>query len=401
VWDRVARRVATTPSASTRPGVAGPDRGRPALVERIRAEIDTSGPITFARFMELALYDPAEGYYVRRGDRPTRSGDFLTAPETHPLFGRTLARQLHDQWERLGRPDPFVLREFGAGTGALAEAIVDGLRSERSGLADSLLYQPVESTAKATTAIANRVVQAGLPADRIGPAQGSMVGVVLANEFLDALPVHRVSLSEGRLIELYVGWQDGRFVDVPGRPSHWRLGRRLHAEGASLVEGQQAEIRPAVDAWMRDVSRDLGQGYVLVIDYGHPAPELYGRRRIRGTLLAYRGHAASDDPYAAVGEQDLTAHVDLTHLEQAASRVGLQHLGRTSQAEFLAGLGLGELLDELGRRPDTEPQAYADARAAVLRFLDPRATGGFAVEIFGRDVPEEPPLRGLALRLER
>jgi SAM-dependent MidA family methyltransferase len=393
--------VATTANASTKRGVGGPHSGRPALVERIRAEIDASGPITFARFMELALYDPAEGYYIRRGDRPTRSGDFLTAPETHPLFGRTLARQLDEQWERLAQPDPFVLREYGAGTGALAEAIIDGLRTQGSGLADSLLYQPVESTAKATAAIAKRVVEAGLPADRIGPAEGSMVGVVLANEFLDALPVHRVSLREGRLVELYVGWQDGRFVDVPGRPSHWRLGRRLHAEATSLVEGQQAEIRPAIDAWMRDVSRDLRRGYLLVIDYGHPAPELYGRRRMHGTLLAYRGQTASGDPYAAVGEQDLTAHVDLTHLEQAAPRVGLQPLGRTSQAEFLAGLGLGELLDELGRRPDTEPQAYADARAAVLRFLDPRATGGFAVEIFGRDVPQEPPLRGLTFRLER
>jgi SAM-dependent MidA family methyltransferase len=381
--------------------VAGPQRGRPALVERLRAEIDASGPITFARFMELALYDPAEGYYVRRHDRATRSGDFLTAPETHPFFGRALAWQLDEQWERLGRPDPFVLREYGAGTGALAEAILEGLRTERSGLAGSLLYQPVESAAKATAAIGGRVVQAGLPPDRIGPAEGAMVGVVLANEFLDALTVHRVSLRQGRLVELFVGWQDGRFIDVPGQPSHWRLGRRLHTEAVSLVEGQQAEIRPAIDDWMRGVARDLQRGYVLVLDYGHPASELYDRRRMHGTLLAYQGHTASDDPYGAVGEQDLTAHVDLTHLEEAASRFGLQHLGRTSQAEFLTSLGLGQLLDELGRRPDTDPQAYADARAAVVRFLDPRAMGGFAVEIFGRDVPQEPPLRGLTFRLER
>jgi SAM-dependent MidA family methyltransferase len=381
--------------------VAGPQRGRPALVERIRAEIDASGPITFARFMELALYDPTEGYYVRRGDRATRSGDFLTAPETHALFGRALARQIDEQWERLGRPDQFVLREYGAGTGALAEAVLEGLRAEGSGLVGSFRYQPVESTARATAAIAARMVQAGLPADRIDSAEGSMVGVVLANEFLDALPVHRVSLRDGRLAELFVAWQDGRFVDVPGRPSHSRLGRHLHREAVSLAEGQQAEIRPAIDAWMREVSRDLQRGFVLVIDYGHPAPELYGRGRMQGTLLAYRRHIASDDPYAAVGDQDLTAHVDLTHLEEAASRCGLQHLGRTSQAEFLAGLGLGELLDALGRHPDTDPQAYADARAAVVRFLDPRAMGGFAVELFGCDVPEQPPLRGLSFRLER
>jgi SAM-dependent MidA family methyltransferase len=381
--------------------VAGPERGRRALVERIRAEIEASGPITFARFMELALYDPVEGYYVRRGDRATRSGDFLTAPETHPLFGRAIARQLDEQWQRLGRPDSFILREYGAGTGALAEGVLEGLRNEGSGLAASLRYQPVESTAKATAAIAGRLVQAGLPADRLEPAEGSIVGVVLANEFLDALPVHRVILHGGRLVELFVGWQDGRFVDRPGPPSTARLAERLAADSVELAEGQQVEVCLALDGWFAAVSADLARGYLMVIDYGHQAAELYGPRRQRGTLLGYRGHQFSDDPYAAVGDQDLTAHVDLTHLEEAASRSGLQHLGRTSQAEFLTGLGLGELLDELGRSPDTDPQAYADARAAVLRFLDPRALGGFAVEIFGRDVPEEPPLRGLSFRLER
>jgi len=356
--------------------------------------------MTFARFMEVALYDPVEGYYVRRGDRPTRSGDFLTAPETHALFGRTVARQVAECWERLGRPDRFVLREYGAGTGALAQAVIEGLRVEAAEFAGSLVYQPVEVTAQATATAAQAAVQAGLPADRIEPAEGSMVGVVLANEFLDALPVHRLRLDQGRLVELFVGWEDGRFVDVPRPPSHSGLGRRLQAEAVSLSEGQEAEVRPAIDSWVRDVGRDLRRGHVLVIDYGHPASELYGRRRMQGTLLGYRGHQISDDAYAAVGEQDLTAHVDLTHLEDAASRAGLQHLGRTSQAEFLTSLGLGELLDALGRDPGTDPQAYADARAAVLRFLDPRAMGGFAVEIFGRDVPEQPPLRGLSFRLD-
>lgn len=356
--------------------------------------------MTFARFMELALYDPEEGYYVRRGDRATRSGDFLTAPETHALFGRTVARQVAECWERLERPDCFVLREYGAGTGALAQAIVEGLEAEAAGLAGSLVYQPVESTAKATAAITERVVQTGLPADRVQLAEGSMVGVALANEFFDALPVHRVGLQGGRLVELYVGWEGGRFVDVPGEPSHSKLGRHLHREAVSLAEGQRAEIRPAIDGWVRDVARDLRRGYVLIIDYGHPALDLYGRGRMPGTLLGYRGHQVSDDPYADVGDQDLTAHVDLTHLEDAASRAGLQHLGRTSQAEFLTSLGLGELLDGLGRDPGTDPQAYADARAAVLRFLDPRAMGGFTVEIFGRDVAEEPPLRGLSFRLD-
>jgi SAM-dependent MidA family methyltransferase len=395
------RPVELTDRAGPPPG-SQPRRGadsNPELVALLRDEIEREGGITFARFMGLVLYHPEHGYYVRSADRATRSGDYLSAPETHPLFGRAIARQLDEMWRLLDRPRPFTLREYGPGTGSLGEAVLGGLRAEGSPLLESIRYQPLEVAPARAAAIAERLAAAGFgaalsPPDRERP----LTGCILANELLDALPVHRVELVDGELRELYVGWRDGWFADEPGEPSTGELARYLERAEVRLREGQQAEINLSAVAWIAEVAARLARGYLLVIDYGHPAAELYGPRRPRGTLLAYRRHRVSDDPYQAVGEQDLTSHVDLTTVEHAAEAAGLRLLGRTTQAEFLAGLGLGELLEEIGRHENTDVEAYVAARAAVLRFLDPRALGRFAVLVFGRDVPPGP-LRGLTFRL--
>lgn len=371
------------------------------LVELIRGEIEREGRIPFARFMELALYHPEHGYYVRSADRATRAGDFLSAPETHPLFGQAIARQVDEMWRLLDRPRPFTLREYGPGTGSLAEAVLAGLRAEGSGLLDALRYEPIDVAPARVAQIGHRLAAAGFGAVLV-PAEPdrALIGCILANELLDALPVHRVTVLDGKLRELYVAWGGGWFVDEPGEPSTTELAGYLERAGVRLREGQQAEINLAALAWIAEAAASLARGYLLLIDYGHPAAELYGPRRHRGTLMAYRRHRASDDPYEAVGEQDLTSHVDLTTAQRAAEGAGLRLLGHTTQAEFLAGLGLGQLLDRIGRDEHADAQAYVAARAAVLRFLDPRATGRFAVLVFGRDVPPEQ-LSGLSFRLSR
>ena len=164
----------------------------------------------------------------------------------------------------------------------------------------------------------------------------------------------------------------------------------------TLAEGQLAEVRPAATDWLRDVAGRLQRGVVLIIDYGSSATELYGPRHMAGTLVTYRDHVAGADPYAAIGRQDMTTHVDLTTLEVAARDAGLDLLGSTTQARFLVGLGLGEMLSDLGRDPATGPEAYLAARASVVRLLDPRHLGGFRVVAFGRRMPTDPPLPGFA-----
>lgn len=376
--------------------------GDAVLVDRLRTEIGERGPITFARFMEVVLYDPDRGYYRAVDVRPGRGGDFLTAPEAHPIFGHALSRQLGDVWQRLGRPPRFVVREHGAGSGALAEAVLAGLRADGSELATAIRYRAVEVDDRRIAALRGRLDGAGL-ADALEDDDGQPVtGAVVANEVLDALPVHRVALIDGRLRELFVGWRDGAFVDLVGDPSTPALAARLDAEGIVLAEGQRAEVCLALDDWVAGAAAGLARGLLLLIDYGHPAPELYDPARRRdGTLRAYVRHTVHDDPYRHVGRQDLTAHIDVTAVERAAREAGLDRLGVTTQAEFLASLGAGDLLVALQSAPGATVASYLEARAALMRMLDPAAMGRFRVMCFGRDLEAEPPLLGLTVRLDR
>jgi SAM-dependent MidA family methyltransferase len=348
------------------------------LTELLRDEIDAAPDqrITFARFMERALTEPGLGYYARDRDRPTRRGDFLSAPELHPFFGRCLGRHLEDLWRRIGSPVRFEVIEWGAGRGMLESTVLAGLRLDGSSVAEVIEWQGID-----------------LPADHRPQARAPITGAVLANEFLDALPVHRVAQRDGVLLERFVGW-DGGFREVDGEPSTPALAARLKREGVSLADGQVAEIGLEASAWVGSAAADLELGALIVMDYGHPAPELYGARRMAGTLMTYQGHRAGSDPFEAVGLQDITAHVDLTAIEDAALEAGLQRLGHASQARFLVRLGLGELLSDVGRDPATDPDAYMAARSSVARLLDPRHLGGFHVLSYGRGVAADPPLRG-------
>ncbi|CAN5736998.1 SAM-dependent methyltransferase [soil metagenome] len=354
-----------------RPRAAPPrdDAGEPALVDALRDEIEQGGPITFARFMQRALYEPGLGYYATSRERTTRAGDFLTAPELHPIFGRVVARQVDEMHQRLGEPADFTVREYGAGRGTLGAALPAHLR-----------YQPIEF------------------ADR-APDE-PLVGVVLANEFLDALPVHRVEMRDGRLRELYVTWAGGRFTELAGEPSPGLADWFVDA-GVDLAEGQRAEACPAVADWLAEVASTIERGWVLIIDYAAEPAELYGPRRQGGTLRTFRDHHFGSDVLAGVGRQDLTATVDLGALERFAAAAGLDWLGRTTQAEFLAGAGLEVALAEERARAGEDWQAQLELRASIGRLLDPRATGGYAVVVMGRDVPDEPQLSGLSFRLER
>jgi SAM-dependent MidA family methyltransferase len=366
----------------------------PTLVERIRDEIAAKGPITFARFMQRALYEPGLGYYRRPAAGPGREGDFLTAPETHPIFGRVLARQLDEVWQRLDRPSRFVVREHGAGTGTLAVALLDGLATDGSGLIDAVRYQPVEVEAARLTALEARLAAAGHHRRLEIGAGSAFTGVVLANEVLDALPVHRVRQTTGGLEELFVDWDGRRFVEQPDKASTPALAARLREEGVELRNGQRAEICLAIDDWVAGAAAPLEQGIALLIDYGHPATELYGRRRMAGTLMAYVGHRAHDDPLINVGRQDLTAHVDLSAVHRAATMAGLQPLGVTRQASFLVALGVEALLREVQANPETTVEDYLVLRSGLVRLLDPAATGAFKVMAFGRNWPDGRMLSG-------
>lgn len=383
----------------------------PRLVGRIADEIRAAGPMTFARFMELALYDPEAGYYIGGSTGPGRHGDFLTAPEGHPIFGWAIARHLESAWEALDRPGRFVVREHGAGSGALAAGILDGLRRSGSPLLEAIRYQAVDVAPARLDALAARLGEHGLERHLEPLDDTPAPGAILANELLDALPVHRIEgAPDGRLHERFVTLDGGpggagaadtggggggpSFTTVLGPPSTPSLAARLAAEGIALEPGQSAEICLAIDDWLGRAVAPLERGELLLIDYGYPAAELYSPAR-GSTLRAYHRHRVHADPLVAIGRQDLTAHVDLTAVERAALASGLEAVGRTTQAKFLADLGAGELLVALQTESASTLESYLGARSALMRMLDPRATGAFAVLAFGRGLPAESRLRGL------
>jgi SAM-dependent MidA family methyltransferase len=371
-----------------------------ALVERIRDEIRRDGPMPFARFMDLALYDHEGGYYRSGAARPGRGGDFLTAPELHPIFSEMLARAVVQAWDGLGHPDPFVVVEHGAGEGALAVGLLAAVRD--GPLTAAIRYRTVEVDDRRVESLRGRLEAAGL-ADRLdmGPSDVPFDGVVLANEVLDALPVHRIRRVGSALRELAVDvGPDGGFTEVDIAPTTPALAERLAAEGVELVDGQTAEICLALDDWIATAAAPLRCGLLVLIDYGAPAAELYDPvRRLDGTLRAYVRHQVHDDPYRFVGHQDLTAHVDVTAVECAAVAAGLSTVGVTTQAEALMGLGIEGRLREIQADPATTFEDYALLRSALARLLDPAAMGRFRVMVFGRGWPADAVLDLLAFAL--
>ena len=333
---------------------------------RIHARIAEAGTITFAEFMELALYGPG-GYYTRPG-RIGGRGDYFTSPHAHPIFGALIALQLEQCWELLGSPSLFTVCEPGAGDGRLAQDVQAYAQNLDAAFAQALACRPYDRA-------------------QGGPALGDpFVGAVLSNELVDALPVHRVLVEEGRLREIYVAHQDGKLVEALGGPSTPAIEAQLASEGVSLVEGWTAEVPLAAAAWMRGVAARLDRGFVFTIDYGDLAQDLYVERRRRGTLTSYYRHAQTSDPYHRVGSQDLTSHANFTTLIQAGEAEGLRPVVLFTQREFLTSLGAGEMIQALSQHALPPDQRQANLRA-VQRLLDPQGLGNFRVLVQAKDAP--------------
>jgi SAM-dependent MidA family methyltransferase len=380
------------------------------LTAIVRDEIAAAGGrITFARFMELALYHPSHGYYLGRPRRPGRGGDFLTAPETHPFFGMTIARQIAEMWQRLGQPASFSIREYGAGVGGLAYDILAGLSVEAPALAELVRYRLIELNphrrAEAMAAMGEVGLDHQVTTEEADAARTTPItGVIIANEVVDAMPVHRLIWRDEPapgLRERYVTWGDNGLIDNEGELSPAaRAGDpagRLAAAGVSLADGDAIEISPAAGAWFAGAARGLARGYTLVIDYGYAAAELYRGHRLAGTVRTYSRHTVSDDLYRRPGEQDLTAHVDFTALRQAGEAAGLAFAGLTNQGAFLSSLGLGDLLVRMQSEPGVTADDYLATQQAVIRLIDPGGMGRFGVLVMARNAPVEPPLRGFAI----
>lgn len=374
------------------------ETGRPRLLEKIRDEIRRKGPISFARFMELALYDPEDGYYSASADRIGLEGDYYTSPDVHPLFGRMLGRQMAQMRALLPENEPFTLLEAGAGKGLLCRDLLTALRGWQGEGARDIRYRVVERSGAMVFKQKELLRSAGLaeqvdwfPGLGEAGADGPFTGCILSNELVDALPVHRVGMTQEGLSEFFVDWKENRLVELAGPPSTPELQDYFDRSGLRLSPGQRAEVGLEAERWMRKAGSILGRGFVITIDYGHPASELFGPHRKKGSLLCYHRHTVNDNPFARVGEQDITAHVDFTALGRAGAEAGLSVTGFTNQLNFLMGLGIAEETEKM----DPEGPDFLSAK----RLLARESMGGvFKVLIQHKGLAVSPNLDGLAFR---
>ena len=389
---------------------------RSEIERQIRDHIRQCGPMTFARFMQICLYSPHGGFYAARSQRI--STHFGTSAMSHPLFGTLIARQLEQMWHLLGDPHVFHVIEVGSGDGALARSVVRACSRHAPRLARALCYVAADyaprwlhysdhaadwnddsgarlpvaerphcgqsedwndatgarmSAAEADAAASIQRVQAdGLQTFR------HVTGCILSNELIDNFPVHRFAIENGRVREIFVTIADGTLAEVLNTPSSPAIEQRLADLGLSLPEGYRGEVNLGLEDWTDQVARALDRGFVLTIDYGQQAAELYAPENRDGTLVCYRRHAAGNDPFENVGEQDITCQVDFTSLMRLGEQRGLVTAGYTRQSEFLRSLGFSSFVDEL------EKQDLSSARAALNRMamtalVDPEQYGDLKV----------------------
>jgi len=345
-----------------------------ALLERIGADLAAAGNwISFARYMELVLHEPGLGYYAGGARKLGPGGDFVTAPELSPLFGRALARQV----AALLQPGDAVL-EFGAGSGALAEVLIGELPGVK--------YQILETSSELSDRQQQRL---GTRAHWIDHLPQKFRGVMIANEVVDAMPVHAVTWTPAGLMERGVCANEGQlaWAEKVADRSLVENSREIHIEIPPSGR-YESELALFARAWMRSLGRVLARGAIIVIDYGFPAREYFHPQRSMGTLACHYRHRVHGDPFYLPGLQDVTAHVDFSALARAARESGMEVLGYANQAQFLVNCGITGLL--AGENP-ADPKRYLPAAAAAQKLLSPSEMGElFKVLAVGRGVSGPP-----------
>jgi SAM-dependent MidA family methyltransferase len=345
------------------------------LAEILALQIKERGRITFAEYMDACLYHPEHGYYAKKDQQAWR--DYVTSVDVAPVFGRLLARQFHEMWTLLGRPSPFCLVEAGAGSGDLAKQILDCASESLGEFYSALHYIAVERSATRRVT-QEKTLEKHLAAGRFEACEQLpdeiACGCLFSNELFDALPAHRVVEEHLELREMYVAHDGQAFYEESGPLFSSAIASYFTEQGIALREGQMAEAGLSACEWIEGAGKRLRRGFVLTIDYGHEARELYDERHSRGTLLAYSRHRASEDFYRAPGEQDLTAHVNFTALDMWGARGGLTRLGYTSQTNFLLALARQTDFADLYPAGASEHEQIA-ARLRFKTLIHPEGMG--------------------------
>ena len=366
------------------------------LADRVREEIARAGGwISFARFMQMALYEPGLGYYSAGARKLGAAGDFVTAPEVAPVFSRCLAVQCAEVLRGLGGGD---VLEIGAGSGAMAAAML--AEFDRLGTLPGrycILDVSADLRERQRATLAQAVPQWLDRVEWLDRLPEAMQGVVVANEVLDAMPVERFAVRGGEINALGVTWHFGRFewseIRAPAALRDAVHEVRLQ-QGDAWPEGYVSEVNLGLAPWLVSLGRALDRGVMLFVDYGLPRREYYSPERSDGTLLCHFRHRFHADPFARLGLQDITAWVDFTAVAEAGAAAGLALAGYATQAHFLIGNGIGEYVANVADL-DVVQRVNVSRQAMVLTLPGEMGERFKAVALAkGYDSP----LRGFAVR---
>ncbi len=377
------------------------------IIERIKSE----GPVSFETFMEMALYCPGLGYYMKDSAKIGRAGDFYTSPHLHKIFGAMLGRQMEEMWNVMEKPGPFHIVEMGAGEGHLAKDLVEYLGAKgkgqgktgeeerrRQGEKGKNLFEHMKYTIVEMNP-AMREKQRSLLndfQDKINWVSDlremeRVVGCFISNEVPDAFPVRTVEMN-GSLSEIYVDVEDDEFVEKK-MPCTEEIQKYFEEFNLELTDGFRTEVNLKIKEWLKSVGEKLSEGFVLTIDYGYPAWDYYSEERSRGTLLCYHGHQVNENPYQNIGDQDITAHLNFSALKKWGEEAGLKTIGFCPQGTYLVALGIDEAINELyGDSPDTFEIAK------IKGLLLPEGMGESHKVMIQHKGSCDPELRGFSLR---
>ena len=334
-----------------------------SLASLFKQRILKSGPIPFRDFMEWCLYYPKLGYYNSAKARIGKSGDYYTSPYVHSIFGTLIAKQLLEMWEHMGR-GPFTIVEYGAGAGLLCQDILRYLQQHEP-FYNQLTYAIIEKSAAMRNRQKSIVGEKGIWVDDIAEL-APVRGCVLSNELLDNFAVHLVVMQD-ELMEVMVDF-DGQNFSEKLVPAPASLKNYFADQSIQLSKGYRTEVNLQALDWMKSIGNAVDKGFVLTIDYGFPAQELYNSKRNSGTLMCYHQHTINENPYQHIGDQDITVHVNFSALKRQGEKHGLQLTGFTSQAHFLHGLGIVEEIRKMEVEGKADP-ANTRKNAFIVQSL--------------------------------
>jgi len=306
--------------------------------------IHKRGKITFADYMDLALYHPEHGYYTSGKEKIGKKGDYYTSSDVHSVFGELIARQLEQMWRLMGKGS-FTVVEIGAGKGWLCHDILNYIRDEYPGFFEKIDYKIVEISRNLIERQSNTLkgLEEKISWESVSEGEFSfnpIEGCFLSNEFVDSLPVHQVIVENNSLKEIYVTIKDDVFCEKIDELSCPELRDYFKGLKIDLKEGQRAEVNLKALDWVKNISCYLNRGFVITIDYGHLAEELYSEERYRGTLMCYYEHTTCENPYERIGNQDITSHVNFSSIMGKGSKSELSTTGFVKQSNFLIALGI-------------------------------------------------------------